>query len=124
VRRTRLIWFAAGAAVCAAVTISFNLLASSGGAPQPYLSVSERDLLSDEIDHLESVAQTSGALLRECGAKRFYMKAANGVDGVPYSLIKIEQENHLAIHCVFERAAREGFPLHIQMITDQHAQKN
>jgi len=99
-----------------------NLIASPAEAVQPYLSVSERVLSPEEADNLEAVAQTSGALLRECGAKQFYMKTANGVDGVPYSLIRIEQGNSLALHCVFERAASEELPLHIQMITDQNAQ--
>lgn len=65
---------------------------------------------------------TSGKLLRECGATQFFMKSANGLDGVPYSLIKINRENDIAIHCVFERAPKEGYPLYIQMITDHHAQ--
>ncbi len=89
---------------------------------EPYLSVSERALTPDELDEMEAIAQTSGKLLRECGAKKFYMKDANGLDGVPFSLIKINEENDLAIHCVFERARVEGYPLHIQMITDQDAQ--
>jgi len=122
VRRTRLIWFALGAAASALAAVLANLTVSNSDALHPYLTISERALSRDEIDELKLVAQTSGALLRECGAKRFYMNTANGVDGVPYSLIKIEPENDLAIHCVFERAAGEGFPLHIQMITDRHAQ--
>jgi hypothetical protein len=99
-----------------------NLVFSGEKNTEPYLSVSERALTPEELNEMEAIAQTSGKLLRECGAQQFYMKDANGLDGVPFSLIKINEENDLAIHCVFERARVEGYPLHIQMITDQDAQ--
>ncbi|TWJ09971.1 hypothetical protein JN10_1627 [Altererythrobacter ishigakiensis] len=121
-RRTRLTWFALGAATSAIASIATSVAFSSGDKLQPYLSVSERVLTLEEIDQFEAIAQTSGALLRECGAKQFYMKDANGLDGVPFSLIKINKENDIAIHCVFERARVAGYPLHIQMISDQDAQ--
>ena len=99
-----------------------SLVFSEHKKSEPYLSISERALTPDELNEMEAIAQTSGKLLRECGAKQFYMKDANGLDGVPFSLIKINEENNLAIHCVLERAPVEGYPLHIQMITDQDAQ--
>lgn len=121
-RRTKLIWFAAGAATSAIVALIAQLAIQHPKQAQPYLSVSERPLTENESNKFGDIAQTSGKLLRECGAKQFDVKAANGADGVPYSLIKINQENDLTIHCVFERAPAEGFPLHIQLITDQNAQ--
>lgn len=120
--RTRLTWFALGAETSAIASIAASVVFSSGDKLQPYLSVSERALTPEEIDEFEAIAQTSGALLRECGAKQFYMKDANGLDGVPFSLIKIKKENDIAIQSVFERARVEGYPLHIQIISDQDAQ--
>ncbi|WP_066556429.1 hypothetical protein [Croceicoccus bisphenolivorans] len=88
---------------------------------KPYLSISERGHYPDEV--YEDVAGTTSAnLLRRCGAKTFYVKTSNGVDQLPYSLIRIDKENNMAIHCVLERASEEGHPIHIQMITDRHAQ--
>ncbi|WP_379550273.1 hypothetical protein [Qipengyuania sp. DGS5-3] len=121
-RRTKLIWFALGVATSAVAMLATNLFVQAPAELHPYLSVSERALTVEELDQFEKFAQTSGQLLRECGAKQFFMKQANGPDGVPYSLIKINQENDLAIYCVFERARLEGFPLYIQLITDQNAQ--
>ena len=120
--RNRLTWFALGAATSAIASIAASVAFSSGDKLQPYLSVSERAPTPEEIDEFEAIAQTSGALLRECEAKQFYMKDANGLDGVPFSLIKIKKENDIAIQCVFERARVEGYPLHIQIISDQDAQ--
>lgn len=88
----------------------------------PYLAVSERPYEEGEIERIEEIASTSGELLRDCGAKEFFIKSSNGVDGVPYSLIKIVPENDLAIHCVMERARTQGFPLYVQMLTDQQAE--
>jgi hypothetical protein len=122
VRRTKLIWFALGAATALGVTFAFDFFQKDGTEQvEPYLSVLERALTDEEAD-LESVAQTSGRLLRECGAKEFYMKPSDGADVAPYSLIKINQTNAPAIDCVLKRGSDEGFPIHIMMITDQHAQ--
>jgi hypothetical protein len=54
--------------------------------------------------------------------KGVFIKPSNGADGVPYSLVRIVPENDLAIHCVFERAASEGYSLHVQMLTNQKAE--
>ena len=121
-RRSRLIWFALGAATSSVAVMATNFAFSGKKIIEPYLSVSERALTPNELNEMEAIAQTSGKLLRQCGAKQFYMKDANGLDGVPFSLLKINEENDLTIQCVFERARVEGFPLHIQMITDQDAQ--
>ncbi|MCP5395936.1 MAG: hypothetical protein H6918_04250 [Sphingomonadaceae bacterium] len=87
----------------------------------PYLAVSERPFAEDDNDRLPEIAWTSGQLLRECGAKEFLIKPSIGSDIVPYSLVRIVPDNDDALHCVFERATREGFPLHVQMLTEREA---
>ncbi|UAB77517.1 hypothetical protein INR77_12015 [Erythrobacter sp. SCSIO 43205] len=99
-----------------------RFLAAKTDAEHPYLSISERPFEEDELDRIDEVAPTSGALLRECEAQEFFVKAYNGDHGVPYSLIKIVPENEAAIDCILERAKAEGHPLHLQMLTDQQAE--
>ncbi|MBY8333619.1 hypothetical protein [Qipengyuania pacifica] len=117
-----MIWFALGAAVTALAAIVARLLIVPAEEKHPYLAVSERPFEQGEIERIEEIASTSGRLLRECGAKEFFMKQSNGVDGVPFALIEIVPQNDLAIHCIFERARDEGYPLHVQMLTKQQAQ--
>lgn len=117
-----MIWFGLGAAVSAIIALVTHLLLPQAEARNPFLAVSERPFDEGELDRIEDIASTSGQLLRECGAKEFFIKHSNGADGVPYSLIRIVPENDLAIHCVFERAASEGYPLHVQMLTNQQAE--
>jgi hypothetical protein len=121
-RRQRLIWFALGAAVTAIAATLARLLIAPADESSPYLAVSERPYEEGEIERVEEIASTSGQLLRECGAKEFFLKPSNGLDGVPYALVKIVPANDLTIHCIFERAMSEGYPLHVQMLTDKHAE--
>ncbi|GAA4644490.1 hypothetical protein GCM10023115_24500 [Pontixanthobacter gangjinensis] len=117
-----MIWFALGAAVSALAAMLARLLIVPADELHSYLAVSERPYVEGEIERIEEIASTSGQLLRECGAKEFFIKPSNGLDGVPFALIKIVPENDLAIHCVFEKARDEGHPLYVQMLTEQQAQ--
>lgn len=119
-----MIWFALGAA-CTALAALAALLARLLIAPSDeqhvYLAVSERPFVEGEINRIEEIASTSGQLLRECGAQEFLIKASNGVDGVPFSLIPITRSNEISVHCIFERAHDEGYPLHVHILTEQQA---
>ncbi len=121
-RRQKLVWFALGVAVTSFAVLLPRWFISGSDEKVPYLSVSERPYKEGEIERIEEIASTSGELLRDCGAKEFFIKPSNGVDGVPYSLIKIVPENDLAIHCVMEQAKSEDFALYVQMLTDQQAE--
>ena len=118
----KLKWFAFGVAVASTAFLLPRWFVPAPEKKYPYLSVSERPYEEDELERIEEIPSTSGELLRDCGAKEFFMKPSPSLHHVPYSLIKITPENDLAIHCVMERARTEGFPLYVQMLTDQQAQ--
>lgn len=116
-----MIWFALGTACTALVALLARVLIAPPEEQHVYLAVSERPFVEGEINRIEEIASTSGQLLRECGAKEFLIKAHNGADGVPFSLIPITRRNEIVVHCILERARDEGYSLHVYMLTEQQA---
>jgi hypothetical protein len=114
VRRSRLIWFAAGAAVAGFASVLTTLLVAKDPEPVPVLVVDERiDLLLEmEGDQWRDTAPLNGKMLRECGARTFEMDAIIPDDG-GHARLPITKENEAAFECVFKRSADEGFNLRV-----------
>lgn len=120
-RRQKLLWFALGAACTAFAAVLARLIIAPSDERDTYILVYERPLSEDEMDSNEEVIATSGQLLHECGAKKFWFKPTQTADGATYSLIKNTPENEEAIYCVFERAQKEGYPLVLRTLTEEQA---
>lgn len=120
-RRQKLLWFALGAGATATAAALTHFLTNPTDDPSPYLAILERPYSEGEIERMGEIHSTTAPLLRECGAKEFFIKSASGSHGLPYSIIKIAKENEIALRCILERAKDEDYPVHIQMLTDQQA---
>lgn len=120
--RTRLIWFACGAAVSALATLVTQVVVKEPEAAVPFLSITEKAASSVTVAGVTEQTLSSGALLRECGAQTFLIKQDKAPGSVPYALMAISTDTAPAIQCILARAAKEDIPVNIQMITDRHAQ--
>ena len=102
-RRQKLVWFAAGLA-CSALVTMIAALALRHQPPERgwYLRVAEKSQsLSDGRDS----AEWRGAeIARDCGAQNFEMIPAFGADGVDGTRIPLTRANNPALGCVVERA--------------------
>ena len=108
-----------GAGLAAVGSLVPSLFFDQHEKRSPYLSVSERTYRESEIVEFDTVASTSGKLLRDCGVQEFYVKGSNLPDQVPHSLLKISPENEPSINCVLEGARHEGHPVHFSYLTPQ-----
>ena len=118
--RTKLIWFAAGAASSAAVSIGAGILLAKDRPPGPYLIVEDRMDLLNEMNDRGEIATLGGKMLRECGVHHFEMESVVP-DGGGYSAVLVSPDNQDSFDCVFERSARDGFKLDLWMTRAGHA---
>jgi hypothetical protein len=117
----KLIWFAAGAASSAVVSIGAGILLAKDRTPGPYLIVEDRLDLLNEMNDRGEIATLGGKMLRECGVHEFEMESVVP-DGGGYSAVLINPDNQDSFDCVFERSAREGFKLDLWMTRNPNAQ--
>ena len=102
-RRTRLIWFACGAAVSGLVyLISQFALAEKEASTDIAMIVSAPDILPAEskLDDLNSLSLTTGSTIRECGNDQFQMHLSPH-HGIVYE-IPMTPENYGSLECVVQ----------------------
>ncbi len=102
-RRTRLIWFACGAAVSAlAFSISQLALAENEETPEIALIVSAPDIIpaGSDLDDLNSLSLTTGSTIRDCGNEQFEMQLSPH-HGIAYE-IPVTPENRESLECVIQ----------------------
>ena len=102
-RRTRLIWFACGAAVSAlAFSISQIALTDNAAFPESALIVSAPDILpsGSDLDDLNSLSLTTGSMIRDCGNDQFQMHLSP-LHGIVYE-IPVTPENYGSLECVVQ----------------------
>jgi hypothetical protein len=117
VKRQRLIWFAIGAAACAAASTLSFLLISVPSDSVPYLQL--REPTPQKKD--DQVVTYAGRLLRECGAAKFDITLW-GIDVQSYAYLPIKPENSKVVQCVIDRARSQNVDFDIVFKSDDHAQ--
>tara|TARA_Y100000296_G_scaffold43926_1_gene50376 strand:+ start:597 stop:956 length:360 start_codon:yes stop_codon:yes gene_type:complete len=103
VRRTRLIWFACGAAVSALVlSISQLALADNKETSGIVLIISAPDILpaGSDLDDLNSLSLTTGSMIRDCGYEQFEMRLSSH-HGIAYE-VPVTPENRESLKCVVQ----------------------
>ena len=104
--RTRLLWFAFGAATLLLVTIASSKL-SNETPPHPteiaYLELSEPVVEDPEIEDIDMIANRTGKLARDCGADLFQTTFLY-TDHSPTLELPITPENAGAVHCALREA--------------------
>ena len=113
-RRTRLIWFAAGAAVTLLVSL---IAAQIPSAEEPkakiaFIELTEPVVEAEELKDEHSIANTTGQLARNCGAKFFQTTFL--VNDHPATMeLPITIENSNAFECVLREASERGIAMQI-----------
>ena len=113
-RRTGLVWFAAGAAVSALAYGLAGALISEKSQSIPILEVEERfDRLSQmTVDQQRENAPLNGQLLRDCGTDAFEMDAIIP-DGGGQARVAVTPENEAAIQCILREGPKQGFQVNL-----------
>ena len=112
-RRTRLIWFALGAASVASVAVISHI-----GTPEietpviAHLELIEPVNDAGDIRDEDMIANRSGALARECGAQ-FFETTFLVNDHAPTLEIALTPENQEATDCILLRAASQDIQTNI-----------
>jgi hypothetical protein len=114
VRRTRLIWFALGAAAVAIMTILTNLFLT----PEPerpiiaYLELTEPLVVRDQVRDEDMIADQTGQLARTCGAK-FFETTFLYNDHLPTMEIALTPENEKSVRCILAEASKRSIQTNI-----------
>ena len=113
-RRTRLIWFAAGAAT----TLIVSLVAAQIPSPEKpkakiaFIELTEPVVEAEELKDEHSIANTTGQIARDCGAKFFQTTLL--VNDHPATMeLPITVENSVAAECVLREATERGIAMRI-----------
>lgn len=102
-RRTRLIWFAAGAGTAALGAVAAWLLVPRHEAVETYLIVHQP--LAGEIRDSVYWAQKSGKLMHDCGVKEIFFRTEGAPHDGPFALAKVNSLIDAASACVISKAA-------------------
>lgn len=113
-KRDRLVWFAAGAAISAFASIGASLLVASSKEPKWILRLDEN---GQSLLGPEKGAKWRGAeIARNCGVRSFKMTPAAGADGKDGTEIPLSKENNPSLGCVIEEARKAGLWVGVDMV--------
>ncbi|MBX7496010.1 hypothetical protein K3172_09115 [Qipengyuania sp. 6B39] len=112
-RRTRLIWFALGAAAVVAVFVVSRIFTPEIEMPViAHLELIEPVDDTGDITDEDMIANRSGALARDCGAQ-FFETTFLYNDHAPTLEIALTPENQKATECILSRAASQAIQTRI-----------
>lgn len=114
-RRTRLIWFALGAAVTATAAVVATQFAPAPDQPEvAFLELiePERPGAQNKVQDEDMIANVTGDLARKCGAK-FFETTFLYNDHSPTMEIALVPENKKAIDCILTEAAKRSIRTNI-----------
>lgn len=120
-RRTRLVWFAIGAGSAALVAIIGNWYLQPTVIEHNWTAyliltepLSETDSTSsDESRDLAIIANKTGSILRDCGARVFETTFLND-HHLPTADFPIILENYRSLECVIREAQNRGVSLQVE----------
>ena len=113
-RRIRLTWFAAGAAATLLVTLIAAQIPSPDEpkAKIAFIELTEPVVEAEELEDEHSIANATGQIARDCGAKFFQTTFL--VNDHPATMeLPITVENSDAAECVLREATERGIAMRI-----------
>lgn len=111
--RTRLVWFALGAASVASAAVVAKLIEPEAEKPRvAHLELVEPVLDRDEIRDEDLIANVIGELARDCGA-RFFETTFLYSDHAPTLEIPLTPDNQQATECIMSKASQRSIQTNI-----------
>jgi hypothetical protein len=113
-RRERLVWFAAGAAVSGFVSILVQLIVDEPPQLIPMLAVEERIEESLELgeDEWRQTVPLNARLMHGCGARAFEVDSIFP-DGGGQARVPIASENRAVIDCILKEGIEQDFEMSV-----------
>ena len=117
-RRTRIVWFALGAATCTFAVLLAQLLVPAAEESETYLQVFDRPIRESEFGDEAAMTANAGDFLRGCKVTEFFLKQGQGVDSIGYSLVPAKNLSSAASFCVTSNGPDRGYEVRVLNLTE------